>query len=291
MPSVSLSCDAHHDQASGAGARGYTFDVTAGVITDTSAGLATVATSSGQTSGPFFEGTPANFAALQCKYDTSLICPYRIWDSLSVFYTYRTGPQSTRPILMTQSATPTPILFDAPKIFSYVHQGTTSNSGQSYQGTKFLLQYQGRGDLSGLPTMCIDTSTGLPGSCYPSASTSIVDLDISPNGILKGINGGASINDMSFYSKPTELAEYYPYYTNATGALDNNPCIAASLEFDNYVNVASEWNSLFAIPPWTSKPFPTSAELANNYFLAGKPAVIKGEPIWALPGMDGKCPA
>jgi hypothetical protein len=220
-----------------------------------------------------------------------MICPYRVWEGLSVFYFYETGPSRTRPVLMTTGTPSAPVVFDAPKLLTYTHSGTTSNSGRSFDGAQFLLEYRGRGDLVGLPKMCIDKATGLPGNCYPSTSTEIADFNIPATGLFTGINGGVSTMDMKFYTKPTEIAEYYPFYATVGGALDTTPCTTASLAFETFIGVDSQWSTMFLLPAWHNVPFPTPATLATDYFLGGKPAAIKDEAIWALAGMDGQCPA
>ena len=53
----------------------------------------------------------------------------------------------------------------------YIHSGTGSNSGKSYDNATFYLEYGGHGDLWGLPSFCISRKNGEKTSCSNDGTT------------------------------------------------------------------------------------------------------------------------
>ena len=283
-PVVSLSCNAYNDAAAGTQKRGYTFAPITGLLTDSTSTNVAVASSGNNQYGPFFEGTAQNLAKLVCDYDDALLCSYKVWEKLSTFYFYSTGPQNTRPTLFDSSNVP--VVFDMPKMMTYTHGESTTNSGKNFENSKFLLSYRGEGYLEGLPNFCIDKATGAPGNCYYGASTPIAEFTIPTEGILEDIATGG----LKYYAKPAELAEYYPYYMNGA-SVDNTECTNAGLAFGTFTDIDADWSTMYEKPAWALITYPTSSELTSNYFLAGKPAVVKDTPIFNIEGMNGECPS
>ena len=58
----------------------------------------------------------------------------------------------------------TPVKFDPPMMVKYTHSGTKSNSGKSYDGANFYLEYGCFGDIYGIPSFCVNKN-GEKGNC------------------------------------------------------------------------------------------------------------------------------
>lgn len=282
-PVVTLSCDTNHDAADGAQGKSYTFSDITGAITDVATSNPALAITSYGSYGPFFEATPANLAKLKCDWNDALLCSYGVWEQLSEFYLYEAGPNSQRPTLIDSNNNA--VVFGSPKMMHYTHSGTTSNSGKNFDNTQFLFEYHGNGELRGLPVMCIDKSTGLPGNCYPGSSDEIQEITIPATGILTDID-----TNIKYYTKPSELGEYYPYYTTSAGALSTTECTNAGLSFETYQEIDTQWSTMYERPDWYNQDFPTSAVKSSTYFMAGVPAVVKSVPVYEQDGMNGLCP-
>ena len=78
----------------------------------------------------------------------------------------------------------------------YAHSGTKSNSGKSYDGASFYLEYGGLGDLYGIPSFCVNRKTGEKSNCdensrwvnefvIPAASDAIQVKDGSTEYVIK----------------------------------------------------------------------------------------------------------
>jgi hypothetical protein len=141
----------------------YTFDTTNMVLQ--SGGTDVVLTTENSTyewgiiSGPLFEPTPPNLAALACDWDTTKTCGWQAWSELDTFYTWETGPNDWNMFTALKDSSGTFLTFEAPLQVEYSHtwdDGTTS---------KFYLEYSGFGELHGIPGICVDWNTGEPEDC------------------------------------------------------------------------------------------------------------------------------
>ena len=122
----------------------------------------------GFNSGPLFESTQANIDALNCnwQFDPSKICGWKAWTELTVFYTWETGPHSYNQYVgAKKEGESSYVQFDPPLsvIFTYPDSTNGYNStalDSKYKGTVFYLEYNGFGDLQGIPGKCFDPATG-----------------------------------------------------------------------------------------------------------------------------------
>jgi hypothetical protein len=136
--------------------------------------------------GPFQWG-------LQCGpllTDTSsLQNTYELWNQ-DVFYTWETGANSWNKLSMLLDEDGQAVSFDPPLQFSYQHvQGNDANGDSTYAGQTFLLNYNGPGDLWGIPMVPTDLDgDGNPDRFYPQFSIADGVL-VGPNGeyVIKGV--------------------------------------------------------------------------------------------------------
>jgi len=125
-------------------------------------------------SGPLFEPTSANLAALACddwnqnSQADEGTCGWKAWSELSEYYTWETGTDSWNQLTILKDSSGTALKFDPPIQVLYAHSQTDSTKGDyKYNGTKFYLEYSGFGNLWGIPGKCVDFDTGADTSCGP----------------------------------------------------------------------------------------------------------------------------
>ena len=111
----------------------------------------------------------ADFASLLCSWDTTKICPWQARGGLSTFYVWETGHQSWNQLAVLVGSDNSSVKFDPPMIVKYAHSGTKSNSGKSYDGSAFYLEYGGLGNLHGIPSFCVNQKTGEKSNCDENA--------------------------------------------------------------------------------------------------------------------------
>jgi len=138
----------------------------------------------------------ADVASLLCSWDTTKICPWQARGGLSTFYVWETGHQSWNQLAVLVGSDNSSVKFDPPMIVKYTHSGTKSNSGKSYDGSAFYLEYGGIGDLHGIPSFCVNRITGEKGNCdqnsrwvnefvIPAASLAIQAKDGTTEYVIK----------------------------------------------------------------------------------------------------------
>ncbi len=122
----------------------------------------------GVTSGPLFVPTTDNLNALACDWDTtgSTTCAWQAWSNLSEFYTWETGLNEWNRFTALKDANNNFLTFDPPLPVEYTHTQTdTTKPDYKYNGSKFYLEYNGFGDLFGIPGKCVDLDSGEDESC------------------------------------------------------------------------------------------------------------------------------
>jgi len=180
---------------------------------------------------------------------------------LSTYYYYQTGSSGARIGLVDSSGKATN--FNAPLSLFYKHAGTTSNSGSSYDGAGMIFQYDGNGQLSGIPQLCLDPATYLPSDCVTDATdatTNLNDIAIPKDNVLTDLKGN------KYYALPRIAYEYFP-------KTDDSKCSA--LDLTGLPATAVKAN-LYKDPSNKNQALPTDAELEAKYLQGGKLVVIKG---------------
>lgn len=124
-------------------------------------------------SGRLVEAGSASYTASRCasgsQYQQSdtgnSLCPGLI-DDAPVFYTYETGPNPWNRYIGLSSGG-TPVTFDPPKSFNLtVTTGNTTESADSPLINSIIrLDYNGFGELHGIPGKCVSSVTNLPETC------------------------------------------------------------------------------------------------------------------------------
>ena len=157
----------------------------------------------------------ADFASLLCSWDTTKICPWQARGGLSTFYVWETGHQSWNQLSVLVGSDNSSVEFDPPMIVKYTHSGTKSNSGKSYDGSAFYLEYGGLGDLHGIPSFCVNRKTGEKSNCdddsrwvnefvIPAASNVIQAKDGTTEYVIKPLQIEQTMKKASSTSTCTE---------------------------------------------------------------------------------------
>ncbi len=89
-------------------------------------------------------------------------CDYQV-NSASVYYVWQTGPGSWNQFAALKDSSSNFVHFDAPLNVNFVVPAGAAFG--AYAGTTLVLQYNGFGDLSGIPGSCVSQSTNLPVDC------------------------------------------------------------------------------------------------------------------------------
>jgi hypothetical protein len=97
-----------------------------------------------------------------------LVNPWDVWD-LDEFYTYETGHNEWNQYGAVLDATGAPVVFDPPLQIVYTHSTANDRNGDAtFDGQTFYLDYNGPGDLWGIPNEGVDlNSDGEPDRWYP----------------------------------------------------------------------------------------------------------------------------
>jgi len=86
-------------------------------------------------------------------------CGWKAW-TLPTFYTWETGPNTWNWLTVVKNGA-TVVKFEAPARVTYVHsQSDTAAPDYKYNGVSFFLDYNGFGQLNGIPGKCFDPTTG-----------------------------------------------------------------------------------------------------------------------------------
>jgi len=203
----------------------------------------------GLMSGPLFEPSASNLNMLQCEFDNNATCGWQARSNLPVFYTWETGPNSWNKFTALQSVPAgTFVSFDPPLSAEYVH------TGNGYTNAKFYLEYNGFGDLHGIPGKCVDMDTGLDADCSQGGPGSFIrwvpEFTI-PDGSV------ATSGATSYYVKALELEQRMK-------AVAGSVCTSAGLTTTSYAS------QLPTLSDWTAPG--NGAEPV----VSGAPAVVGG---------------
>jgi hypothetical protein len=211
----------------------------------------------GVMSGALLDPTTANLAALDCNWDgdsdpatNAQVCGWKAWSALNVFYTWETGPGSWNQFSALKDGTGTMLKFEPPLSVKYVHHET----GSSFDGATFMMDYSGFGNLQGIPGKCVDMETGLEAQCTNSSTIRYVPAFLIPPTQADGSLTKVMVDTTEYLVKPLEL-EQRMMKVNASY------CSALSVTSYTLPDLATEW----ADPALGTEPVVTAA-----------PAVIGG---------------
>ncbi len=109
----------------------------------------------GYGTGALFEASTANMDQLKCDWDATQVCAWKAWSVLPVFYTWETGPNTWNRFTGLKDANGIFKNFQPPLQVKYVKT----------DGTTYMLEYAGFGQLQGIPGKCVNMDTGADTDC------------------------------------------------------------------------------------------------------------------------------
>ncbi len=164
----------------------------------------------GFNSGPLFAPTSANMALLACDWTgpqgQTQVCGWKAWSALDEFYTWETGPNNWNQLTVLKDSNGTPLTFEQPLRVEYTHVQTVAGKPDTkYNGVKFFLDYNGFGELHGIPGKCIDMSSGLTvQDCSGSGKRWVPEFSIPEGSAASYAKAGVTYNTVI---KPLEMEQ------------------------------------------------------------------------------------
>lgn len=112
---------------------------------------------------------------LKCPWDSTAwgkgaqVCPWQAREALPVYYTWETGWNSWNYLTALYNGT-TPVKFDQPIRVSYTYPSTATTinpaaTDTKFAGVPFQLEYNGFGQLFGIPGHCVNPDNGADVQC------------------------------------------------------------------------------------------------------------------------------
>jgi hypothetical protein len=125
----------------------------------------------GFNSGPIFDASlianPAT-SSLKCDWNdpqgNPQICGWKAWSVLDEFYTWETGSNNWNKLTVLKDSQGNALKFEQPLKVEYTHNQAP------YNGTKFYLDYNGFGELQGIPGKCVNMEDGTAIDCSQGSS-------------------------------------------------------------------------------------------------------------------------
>ncbi|MEY4750098.1 MAG: hypothetical protein RIQ60_2312 [Pseudomonadota bacterium] len=138
-------------------------------------------------------------ASLQCAAGggpgATHYCQDRI-DSIDTYYVWETGPNSWNRFSGLMAAGGAMVQFDAPLALQYA---VPADAPHAYAGAQMVLQYNGFGDLQGVPGKCVDPLTNADVPCSSNnGSTRWVSAFVIPEG------SAVSDGNSTYWVKPLQ---------------------------------------------------------------------------------------
>ena len=110
-------------------------------------------------SGPLFDPTATNLDMLKCDWEPTQVCTYKV-NELSEYYTWETGSDNWSKFSGLKKSDGTFVKFEPPMRVEYARTDADGNN------QKFVLDYNGFGELNGIPGICVDMDTGAEIDCW-----------------------------------------------------------------------------------------------------------------------------
>jgi hypothetical protein len=206
----------------------------------------------GFNSGPLFDPTPTNLNLLGCPWDPAQICSWRAWSELSEFYTWETGPNNWNKFTTVLDGSNNPVTFDPPLAVQFTYPAGTGGLNpttvdRKFAGNTFFLQYQGFGDLQGIPGKCFNPEN--PSDTSPDCSKEgrrwVPEFTIPAGTIAKDGNGVDA-----YYIKPLEIEQ-------RMSKVADSACASLKIEdlSSSWPSIAKDWQD----PALGSEPEITDA--------------------------------
>ncbi len=210
-------------------------------------------------SGPMFDPSTANLAALACPWDAAQTCPWKAWGELSEFFMWETGPNSWNKFTSVIDGNGNVVNLDPPLAVQYVYPAVGTGGvnpttvDQKFAGNTFYLQYGGFGNLQGIPGKCFNPENPADTDidCSKPGRRWVPEFTIPSGSVAKNGNGVDA-----YYVKPLEVEQRM-----AKVAATSCASIKVSDLSGMWPNLATDW---------------TDPNLGAEPEVSGAPKVIAG---------------
>ena len=173
--------------------------------------------------GSLFDPTDAaNLTALECNMGSpegpvTGTCSWQVWD-LNTFYTWETGPNEWNKMTSLQDSDGNYVAFDPPLMVEYTRSTT---------GAKYYLQYNGFGNLWGIPGKCIDADSGEEVECYKGDDDERNIRWVPEFSVVAGDAVIDTASELTYYVKPIDQEQQMI-------AAEVSACTGAGLSLTSY---------------------------------------------------------
>ena len=208
------------------------------MLKDKNSGFNAIQTSGFYSSGALFDPSDANMSLLKCDWiqpgQAVQYCGMKAWSSLTEFYTWETGSNSWNQFSAAKDAAGNFVKFDQPLQAEYLHSQSDSTAyDYKYNGTKFFLQYNGFGDLQGIPGKCVNPNDPFAAvlDCSQPGYRWVPEFTIPAASLV-------TMNSVQYLVKPLDVEQRMKKLTvpNSCSAVGAPPNMSSS-----YPNIATDW--------------------------------------------------
>ena len=224
----------------------YTTDAASVTLRDGANGAVTFADREALMSHPeFANGVRSGrlftrLADAECSVGSGTYCDYKVNDA-EVFYQWETGANNWNQFAAAKDSSGAFVAFDAPLPLAYTVPAE-ARYGQ-YAGKSIMLQYNGFGDLQGIPGNCVSRLTNAPMTCNSPDARYVPSFAIpfdETKGLVTSIDGQTTYlvkwldREIRFAQKPLSAC------TSAGLALPSNVVLPAQSGLKNPTDPASD---------------------------------------------------
>jgi len=149
----------------------------------------------GQTAGQYRHGIrsgklipAADLTAIACGPGNAFFCEHKMND-LETFYQWETGPNNWNQFTALRDGSNTYLKFDAPLQVSFSVPNDSAEYGNS-AGSQIVLQYNGFGNLFGIPGQCVSPETNEPVSCGSNKARYVAAFSIPYDQTIGRVSAG-----------------------------------------------------------------------------------------------------
>jgi hypothetical protein len=235
----------------------YTLDANSGNLKD---GTSTAVTTSSSLSGSYQWGIrsgklfPTSQASTVDAQDGSADNSYRAYsvDALDVYYVWETGPNAWNQFSAIKDGSNNFVTFDPPLQLSFTAPNTAAFG--AYAGRTVMLQYNGFGDLFGIPGKCVSTVTNETVSCNSSQARYVPEFMIPFNQTTGKATSGSTEYLVKWLDREIRLAKKNTAVCEAAGlSLPSGLSLPTSADLRDPSNASSSFY-IGARPTVTSAP-------------------------------------
>ncbi len=189
----------------------YTLNADSGNLMDSASSA--VITSSASLSGQYQWGIrsgklfPASLASTVDAADGTSDGSYQAWsvDSLDTYYVWETGPNAWNQFSAVKDSNGDFVAFDPPLQVNFVVPSGSAYG--SYAGRTIVLQYNGFGDLFGIPGRCVSVASNEPVSCDTQGARYVPEFMIPFDQTVGKVTSGSATYLVKWLDREIRLAK------------------------------------------------------------------------------------